>query len=253
MIKYQSNLESVMSIKENYKFKDGVKDGIPIGLGYLAVSIALGVTASTKGIPSLIALLMSITNLTSAGQYAGIGIIADINGTFLSIIITQLIINCRYSVMSISLSQKLDKTFTTFWRFICAFGITDEIFGVAINKEKPIGRKYTLGLILLPFFGWGLGTFLGAVAGNILPIILVDALSIALFAMFIAIILPPSTKNLGICLTVISSAILSSVFYFFIVDLLPDTIKSLSYIICAIIVAVIFAIVKPIKEIDDEK
>ena len=149
-------------------FQNGLKDGIPIALGYLSVSFAFGVTAVSLGIPELIALLISATNLTSAGQLAGVAVIAAL-GTVLEIILTQLVINSRYFLMSLSLTQKLDDKFTLGDRLLCAVGITDEIFGVAISNKQPVTRNYLLGLIVLPYIGWTSGTILGAVFGSILP------------------------------------------------------------------------------------
>lgn len=226
-------------------FKNGLKDGIPIALGYLSVSFAFGVTAVEYGIPEFIALLISMTNLTSAGQLAGITVIS-VFGTFVEVILTQLIINARYFLMSLTLSQKLDGKFKLLDRFLCSFGITDEIFAVAVSNKEKVTKKYFLGLMTLPYFGWASGTIFGALLGNVLPSIIVTALSIALFAMFIAIIVPGMMDNNKIIPVVIISAILSCVFAF--VPYLNTISQGISYIICAVIASIVGAIVFPIKD-----
>lgn len=229
-------------------YKNGVKDGIPIALGYFAVSIAFGVTAVELGLPYYFALLISVSNMTSAGQLAGVTVIASL-GTVFELILTQLIINARYFLMSLSLSQKLDKKFRLLDRFICAFGITDEIFAVAVSK-KEVSKNYLLGLILLPFIGWGLGTLLGAIMGSFLPEIIVSALSIALFAMFIAIVIPTAITNFKVLPVVVISAGLSCLFYF--IPPLNQISSGIVYVICAIVASIIGAILLPVKEDDDE-
>lgn len=226
-------------------FKKGLKDGIPIALGYLSVSFAFGVTAVEYGLPEFIALLISMTNLTSAGQLAGITVIS-IFGTFLEVILTQLVINARYFLMSLTLSQKLDTKFKLLDRFLCAFGITDEIFAVAIANKEKVTKKYFLGLMFLPYFGWASGTILGALLGNVLPSVIVTALSIALFAMFIAIIVPGMMDNNKIIPVVLISAGLSCVFTF--VPYLNEISQGISYIICAVIASIFGALIFPITD-----
>ncbi len=231
-------------------YKNGVKDGLPIGLGYLSVSIAFGVQASLAGIPLILTTLISMTNLTSAGQLAGLPIIA-LAGTgamlslILEMILSQLIINARYFLMSITLSQKLDDSFTLSKRFLCSIFITDEIFAVGASKPK-INVKYMLGLATLPYVGWTVGTLIGAVASNILPSFISNALGIGLYAMFIAIIIPPSIKNKGVTLAVFLSAGLSTILYFIpVINVIPQGFK---IIISAVMTAVIVALIFPVKE-----
>jgi predicted branched-subunit amino acid permease len=227
-------------------YKNGLKDGIPIMLGYFAVSIAFGVTAVEMGVSEFIAVLISMTNLTSAGQLAGLSVIA-VMGTVFEIILTQLVINARYFLMSLTLSQKLDGKFRLLDRFLCAFGITDEIFAVAVSK-KQVSSKYIYGLITLPFFGWTIGTLLGALLGSILPKIIVNALSIALFSMFIAIIIPKAMEDNKVIIVVVISACLSCLFYF--IPYLSQISSGISYIICALVASIIGAIFLPVKEED---
>ena len=178
-------------------FTNGLKDGIPIALGYLSVSFGFGITAVNQGISPLVAVLISLTNLTSAGQVAGVEVIRAM-GTLIEMALTQLTINLRYFLMSLSLSQKLDRSFTLPHRLLASFGITDEIFGVASSKKERVTPTYMYGLILLPFIGWSLGTLLGAVAGNILPDSVKHALGIAIYGMFVAIVVPPAKRDRGV-------------------------------------------------------
>ena len=229
-------------------YKKGIKDGVPIALGYLSVSFAFGVTAVSLGVPKLIALLISATNLTSAGQLAGVAVIAVL-GTIFEIILTQLVINARYFLMSLTLTQKLDKKFTTLDRLLCAFGITDEIFAVAVSNKKPVTRNYMLGLITLPYIGWTTGTLLGAVMGDVLPEIIVSALNIALYAMFIAIVVPTAMQNKKVIPVIIISIALSCVFTF---DPYLQVVNSgIVYVISAIVASVIGALIFPVPY-DDE-
>ncbi len=234
--------------KSTLKFNEGFKDGLPIGLGYLSVSFAFGVTASSLGIPYLISVLISMTNLTSAGQLAGISVIAAC-GTILEIILTQLIINARYFLMGLSLTQKTDENFNMRARLFCAFGITDEIFGVASSKKGLISKQYFMGLMLLPYVGWAVGTLLGSVAGNLLPTELIIALGVGLYAMFMAIIVPPAKSEKGVLFTVALSAFLSCILYY--VPVINTISVGFKYIISAVISAIVTAFIFPIKEAED--
>ncbi len=227
------------------KFNNGLKDGLPIGLGYLSVSFAFGVQASLAGIPLFMSVFISMTNLTSAGQLAGLTVIAAL-GSILEIILTQLIINARYFLMSITLSQKLDSSFTLGHRLLCSAFVTDEIFAVASSKSKPFGRRYFYGLVILPYVGWSLGTLLGAAAGSVLPSSVTNALGIALYAMFIAIIIPPSMKEISIFSTVIFATAISCALYY--IPCFKAIPTGVCIIISALLTSVLMAFVKPIKE-----
>ena len=169
-------------------YKRGLLAGIPIALGYLSVSFTFGILAIKYGLTVWEATLISATTLTSAGQFAGIQTMM-MPGLWLDMLISQLTINVRYSFMSIALSQKLDKKFSGIWRYILGFSITDEIFGVAITEET-ITRSYWFGLSTLPWFGWTIGTLLGSIMGNVLPKSILSALGLALYGMFVAIVVP---------------------------------------------------------------
>jgi len=235
----------------HYSFAEGFRDGIPIGLGYLSVSFAFGINAVNCGIPFGYALLISMTNLTSAGQLAGIGIIAAA-GSYAEIALAQFIINLRYALMSLSLSQKLEKSFTLSHRLLAAFGITDEIFAVAAAKEKDVGPAYMYGLITIPYIGWALGTALGAIAGSLLPELLRNALGIALYGMFVAIVIPPSKKNPRLFAVVGCAVVLSCLIYW--VPTLSFISDGFSIIICTVVAATLGAVLFPIEteDADDE-
>ncbi len=225
------------------KFKNGIRDGLPIGLGYLSVSFAFGVKASILGVPFYMSLFISMTNLTSAGQLAGLTIIASL-GTVLEIILTQLVINSRYFLMSLTLSQKLDDSFTLGKRLFFSAFITDEIFAVASSKPKLINKKYFFGLVILPYCGWSLGTLFGALAGSSLPLDLTNSLGIALYAMFVAIIIPPTLSIKGVLPAVIFGVGFSSALYY--IPLFKGLPNGFIYIISAILSSLITAYFFPI-------
>ena len=227
---------------ENYK--RGLLAGIPIALGYLSVSFTFGIIAITYGLTVWEATLISMTTLTSAGQFAGIQIMAT-PGLWLDMLISQLTINVRYSFMSIALSQKLDKRFSGIWRWILGFFITDEIFAVAIS-EKKITRSFWMGLSTLPWFGWALGTFLGAILGNVLPTSVMSALGLAIYGMFVAIVVPVMKEEKAVIIAVIIAAALSTAFKY--VPFINKVSIGISISICAIVSAAIVAILYPVSD-----
>lgn len=231
--------------KEN--FLKGLRSGIPIGLGYLSVSFSFGIMAVSAGLHWWQAILISMLNLTSAGQLAGVGIMA-LPHHFVDMALSQLTINIRYSFMSISLSQKTDSKLAGFYRWAYGFFITDEIFAVAVS-QKSVSRSFMSGLIIFPYVGWSLGTTLGALLGNILPAGIMSALCIALYGMFIAIVAPDCVKNLKLLLIVGVAACLSCAFTY--LPLLSDISSGISICITAILSAVFGALLFPIKEGDD--
>ncbi len=224
-------------------FRQGMRDGIPICLGYFSVSFAFGILASQSGLPAYISTLISLTNMTSAGQFAGIGIIAAM-GTFLELALTTLIINARYFLMSLSVSQKLEETVTIPQRLLISFGITDEIFAVSIEQREAGTFRYMAGLIVLPLLGWTAGTFFGATASNLLPLMVQSALNIMLYGMFVAIIVPPARKSRAVAVAVVISMILSAVIYY----LFKFISAGWSIIICAVAVSAFMAWRHPISD-----
>ena len=229
---------------ENNSFKMGLRDGIPIFLGYLSVSFAFGIFAVGAGLSIIEALLISMTNLTSAGQLAGVPIICS-GGSFIELATSQLIINLRYSLMSVSLSQKLGTSVRLIDRFLISFGNTDEIFAVSASKRGTLGRKYFYGLILMPYIGWSGGTLLGAIAGNILPETVISALGIAIYGMFIAILVPEAKKRRATALSILAAAFLGCAFRY--IPFLSGISAGFVIIICAVPISLVFALLAPIE------
>ena len=227
-------------------FRKGLKDGMPICLGYLSVSFAFGIMATQGGLPVWVALLISMTNLTSAGQVAGTQLILA-GGTYVEIAVTTFIINIRYMLMSLSLSQKVESRMTNLERWVLAFGITDEIFAVAIQQKEEVNAKYLSGLVITPYVGWALGTLLGATATGLLPASLRNALGIAIYGMFIAIIIPPACKAKPIAMVVLLAAVLSCCFKW--LPILNQISSGWVIIICAVVGSAYAAARYPI---DDE-
>lgn len=233
-------------------FTQGLRDGIPIGLGYLSVSFAFGITVVTAGLSALSAIGISMTNLTSAGQVAGLSVIVA-GGTLAEIALTQLVINLRYALMSVSLSQRMDDSVGFWRRLLISFFITDEIFAVASDRSglsgRYIGPRYMYGLATAPYIGWALGTALGALSGDILPLSVRNALGIAIYGMFIAIIVPPAKKNRGVLAAVIIASGLSCV-----MNLVPqiaalfEAAPGFVIIICAVAAALVCAALFPRDE-----
>lgn len=194
------------------EFKEGIRDGIPICLGYISVSVAFGMTAVLSGIPVWAAVLISLTNVTSAGQFAGTNLLVA-QGTYLELALTTLIINIRYFLMSLSVSQRVEQRMGIGKRLAVAFGITDEIFAASMQRKKRLSASYMAGLILTPVLGWTGGTLIGATATSLMPPILSAALGIALYGMFIAIIIPPARVHKSVLYAVLLAVALSCLFY----------------------------------------
>lgn len=194
------------------EIKRGIKNGIPIALGYLSVSFSFGTIAVSMGFSVIQAVLISLLNLTSAGQFASLGIIAG-QGTYLEMAIVELTVNIRYAFMSLSLSQKVDEKFKGIYKWLLSFFITDEIFALSMLEEN-VSRTYFFGLASISTAGWMLGTTLGAMLGSIVPTVISNALSIALYAMFIAIIIPGMKKDKNIIKVVALAIIIRSGFYY---------------------------------------
>lgn len=234
---------------KNNEFLKGIKAGIPIGLGYLSVSISFGIMGSSFGLYIWQTLLISMMTLTSAGQLAGINVMIN-PGMYIDMLICQLTINLRYSFMSISLSQKIDSKFRGIYKWLLAFFITDEIFAVAISQKK-VSRSFFLGLATLPYFGWAIGTLIGAVIGSVLPEFMMNAMSIAMYGMFVAIIIPVVKEDLKTLIVVLIAILCSVLFYY--VPFLKDISVGIAISVCAVLAALIGAILFPRREeIDDE-
>lgn len=227
------------------KIQRGIQDGIPIAVGYFSVSFTFGMMAVQSGISPFHAVLISLLNLTSAGQFAGLTVIVT-GASLMEMALTQLVINIRYALMSVSLSQKLDASVKLRSRFLIAYGNTDEIFAVASSKPGTVGEKYLYGLILLPVLGWVGGTLAGAVASTILPETIISALGVALYGMFIAIVVPPATEHKEIRIVVLIALVLSAAFYY--LPVLKQVSSGFMIIICTVVAAAVGAVLFPIKE-----
>ena len=229
-------------------FKQGLKDGIPICLGYLAVSFAFGIFCITEGLTPLVAIITSLTNLTSAGQFAGVKLMVVV-APYIELFLTILLINLRYSLMSIAITQKLDDQTKVYQKLVFGFGVTDEVFAVSIQKDK-ITARYMFGLIILPIVGWTLGTALGCISSDILPKRVLDALGISLYAMFIAIIIPEARKKLSVFLVVLLAAGLGILFYY--TPYLKEISIGFQIIISTVVASIFGALVFPVKD-EEEK
>ncbi len=190
------------TLQKNSDFTYGLKKGLPIALGYIPVSFTFGLMAVGGGLPPLTAVFISLTNLTSAGQFAGTNLILEGAG-YLEITLATLVINIRYMLMSLSLSQKIDTKITLIQRLIFGFGITDETFTIASMEKGKLSYSYLRGLIAGPIIGWTLGTALGAFISSALPRDFGNAMGIALYAMFIAIIIPPAKRSKSISMIIL--------------------------------------------------
>lgn len=229
------------------RFSKGLRDGVPIGLGYLSVSFTFGMMAVGAGLPVWAAVLISMANVTSAGQFAGLSLLVAGAPCF-EMALTQLVINLRYALMSLSLSQKLDSSVNLLDRLVVSFCNTDEIFAVASNQQGEVGKRYLYGLILIPYFGWALGTLVGAAASMFLPEFIRSALGIAIYGMFIAIIVPPAKKFRPVLKVILLAVALSCLFTW--VPGLNQVSSGFVIIICAVAASAIGALLFPLKEAD---
>ncbi len=175
-------------------YRAGVRDGMPIGLGYFAVAFTLGIAAKNAGFSPFQAMMESLLNNASAGEYAVFSLVAA-GASYWEVAVMTLVANARYLLMSCSLSQKLAPDTSLGHRMLLAFDVTDEIFGISIAVPGRLDPRYTYGAMSVAIPGWALGTFLGVVVGNALPPRLVSALSVGLYGMFLAIIVPPAKKD----------------------------------------------------------
>ena len=221
--------------------------GIPIALGYLSVSFGFGIMAVGAKLSIFAAAMISASNLTSAGQAAGVEIIKAA-GTIIEMILVQLTINIRYSLMALSLTQKLDPKFTTPHRLLASYGITDEIFAVCSAQPGLLTPAYMYGVILVSAIGWVTGTTLGAAAGEILPASVSSAMGIVLYGMFIAIIVPPAKKQKSVLVVVLLSAMISVL-----LKLLTSISGGFTVIICAVAAALAGAVLFPADDDDEEE
>ena len=227
------------------QYLKGLRHGVPIAVGYLSVSFAFGIQATNSGLTSIQAILISLFNVTSAGQLAGLQLMVS-SASLIEMMLTQLTINLRYALMSLSLSQKLDKTMTLPHRLLLSFCNTDEVFVVASQQPGKVGRAYLYGLTNGPFLGWVLGTGLGALAGGLLPESVTAALGIAIYGMFVAIILPPFRRSREVRIVIIISVALSCLIS--LLPLLSFISPGFRIIICAVTASALGAWLMPLPD-----
>lgn len=235
-----------MNWKEYYS---GVERGLPVGMGYFSVSFGFGAMAVAQGIKALEAALISITNLTSAGQFAGLTLIVA-SATLWEMVLTQLVINSRYALMSLALSQRMGEKIGLFPRLFIAFFNTDEIFALAMARKEPLTVPFLLGLGTLPIIGWSLGTLCGALAGSILPQAIRTALGVMLYGMFIAIVVPPARTDRKILGAVVLALVFSCLFAW--MPGLKTVSPGISIVVCTVAAAGILAWRCPIGEEGEE-
>ena len=226
-------------------FRQGIRHGIPIALGYLSVSFTFGMKAVGDGLTVMQAVLLSMTNVTSAGQFAALPLMVGA-ASLAEGALTTFTINLRYALMSLSLGPRLDKTMGTLQRLLVSFMNTDEIFAVASSQPGKVGKTYLYGLMITPWFGWAMGTLLGAAAGTLLPDFVRSALGIAIYGMFLAIILPPSRERKPVR-TVVALAVGLS-FCFRYIPGLNQVSSGFVIIICAVAAAAAGAALFPVDE-----
>ena len=230
-------------------YRTGVNRGLPVGVGYFSVSFGFGAMAAAQGLKALDATLISMTNLTSAGQFAGLTLILAA-ATLWELILTQLVINSRYALMSLALSQRMGQRIGVLPRLFIAFFNTDEIFALAMAEKGPLTVPFMLGLGTTPILGWTAGTLCGALAGSVLPASIRVALGVMLYGMFIAIVVPPARQEKPVLITVILALILSCMFAW--IPMLQQVSAGISIVICTVAAAAICAWLHPIAEEEGE-
>lgn len=231
------------------EFLTGLKSGIAIALGYFAVSFSFGILAVSQGLSVFEAVLISMTNVTSAGQFAGLTIIGA-RGSLVEMALSQLVINMRYALMSLSLSQRLAPSVNLGKRLIMSFTNTDEIFAVVSGRGVPVTFSFMSGVSIVSWLGWSGGTLFGAAAGEVLPEILCNALGIALYAMLISIVMPVFREKMSVRCAVIVSALLSIGFTY--LPGLKNISAGFAIVICTVIASVLCALMFPVEEENKE-
>lgn len=247
MDKTARQAERLVNVRE---FKSGVHHGIPVGLGYFFVSFTLGIAAKKTGLSAIQAAIMSLSIHASAGEFAALGIIAAGAG-YWEMALTEIIVNLRYLLMSCSLSQKLSGGMRFFHRFLLAFDITDEIFAVSVTRPGKLNPFFTYGMMVIASPGWVLGTFVGAAAGGVLPAVVTGAMSIALYGMFISVIIPPARRDKVIAGVVIASMLFGAAFAM--IPVIRDISSGFKIIILTVVISAAAALLFPVKEENGEK
>ena len=223
----------------------GLKAGMPVCVGYFSVSFGFGAMAVAQGLSVWHAILISATNLTSAGQFAGLTVIAA-GAAIVEMILTQLVINSRYALMSLALGPRFGPTVGVGKRLIAAFFNTDEIFALAMAEKQPLTVSFLMGLGLTPILGWTAGTLCGALAGSVLPLAIRTALGVMLYGMFVAIVVPPAKADKRVLAAVAAALMLSCLFKW--LPLLQHVSAGIAIVCCTVIAAALCAWLFPIDE-----
>lgn len=227
------------------EFKAGLRGGAPVGVGYFSVSFGFGAMAVAQGLTAWIASLISVTNLTSAGQFAGLTLIVA-SASLWEMVLTQLVINSRYALMSLALSQRMGEKIGVLPRLLVAFINTDEIFALAMARKEPLTVPYMLGLGVLPILGWTAGTLCGGLAGSALPVSIRRALGVMLYGMFIAVVVPPARRERNILAAAALAMGLSCLFTW--APVLKELSEGLSIVVCTVAAAGLCAWLFPVRE-----
>ena len=247
-MKRADNMQDRTYSEHGHVFAQGARDGIPIGLGYFAVAFSLGISAKAAGLDPFQAFTASLLTIASAGEYAAFTLIAA-GASYLEMAAVIFITNCRYILMSCAMSQRLDPATSTLHRIGMGAFITDEIFGASISREGYLKPHYTYGLASTSVLPWALGTMFGVIAGNILPASVVTALSLSIFGMFIAIIVPPARKDPVVLCTVLASFLLSWLSGQ--VSLFSSVSEGTRIMVLTVVIASAAALLFPVKEEED--
>lgn len=237
-------------MKQILSFQTGIKDGLPVGLGYFPVAMTFGMIASKYGFHPFYPLLISLTSFTGTGQFMGIDLINQA-ATFIEIIITILLINIRYFLMSLSLLQRLPSSYSMKKKLLIAFGVTDENYAIMMQQTKPLTFSYIMGILVISYFGWCSGTLLGSVVTNFLPAALISAFGIALYGMFLAIIIPSAMDSKPILFIVIGAGIMSCLSA--VIPIIKNLGSGWILILCGVTTSAIAAYFAPIKETEEEQ
>ncbi len=227
------------------EYRAGVNRGLPVGMGYFSVSFGFGAMAVSQGLGAWDAALISLTNMTSAGQFAGLTVIVAAASLW-EMVLTQLIINSRYALMSLALSQRMGQRIGLLPRLLIAFFNTDEIFALAMSRTEPLTLPYMLGLGTLPILGWTGGTLCGGLAGSVLPVSIRGALGVMLYGMFVAIVVPPARQEKPVLAVVTLAVVLSCLFSW--TPGLKDVSAGISIVICTVAAAAVCAVLFPVAD-----
>lgn len=228
----------------NEPFRYGMRDGFPIGLGYYAVAFSIGLVASKAGLTWWMGAVSSFLTRASAGEYGVYSLIA-INAGLAEVVGLSLVANMRYLLMGAALTQKFHPDTSLLKRILTALCVTDEVFGISIAYPGYLAPSYTYGAMIVSTLMWSAGCMSGIIAGDVLPGNIVSALSVTLYGMFIAIVVPPAKQDRGVMAAVVCSFVLSGVCAF--VPWLDVINSGTKIILLTVIISAVAAIVKPIK------